>query len=162
MLPPGLAFLALSERAHEQRKRANIPNFYFNLNAEDKAAKTGETAWTPAVGLICGLDVVLAQMKKSGLPPIFSYYARLAEATRRGLQAMGSSFSPRVAHRRRLPRFTFPSPFRTERKLFRICAIGTQSPSPEDRMPGRARSSALPISDFTMSSTCSRFFLRSS
>lgn len=89
MLPPGLAFLALSERAHEQRKRANIPNFYFNLSAEDKAAKTGETAWTPAVGLICGLDVVLAQMKKSGLPPIFSYYARLAEATRRGLQAMG-------------------------------------------------------------------------
>ena len=67
MLPPGLAFLALSERAHEQRKRANIPAFYFNLNTEDKAAATGETAWTPAVGLICGLDVVLAKMKQSGL-----------------------------------------------------------------------------------------------
>ncbi|MFM6201659.1 MAG: hypothetical protein ACKPE1_21410, partial [Dolichospermum sp.] len=62
MLPPGLAFLALSERAHEQRKRSNIPNFYFNLAAEDKAAVGGETAWTPAVSLICGLDVVLTQL----------------------------------------------------------------------------------------------------
>jgi aspartate aminotransferase-like enzyme len=89
MLPPGLSFLALSERAHEQRKRSNIPNFYFNLNAEDKAAVGGETAWTPAVSLICGLDVVLTQLKKSGLEPVFNHHARLAEGTRRGVKGMG-------------------------------------------------------------------------
>jgi aspartate aminotransferase-like enzyme len=88
MLPPGLAFLALSERAHEARKRADIPNFYFNLSQEDKAATTGETAWTPAVGLVQALDTVLVNMKQAGLGPIFAYYARLAEATRRGVRAM--------------------------------------------------------------------------
>lgn len=89
MLPPGLAFLALSERAHEQRKRSNIPNFYFNLAAEDKAAVGGETAWTPAVSLICGLDVVLTQLQKTGLEPVFKHHARLAEATRRGVKGLG-------------------------------------------------------------------------
>ncbi len=95
MLPPGLAFLALSERAQEHRKRANIPNFYFNLKAEDKAATTGETAWTPAVSLISGLDLVLLRMKESGLPAIFSYYSKLAEATRRGVKAMGLELFPK-------------------------------------------------------------------
>lgn len=95
MLPPGLAFMALSERAQEQRKRANIPNFYFNLKAEDKAALGGETAWTPAVSLICGLDTVLEKMKLAGLPAIFAYYGRLAEATRQGVKAMGLELFPK-------------------------------------------------------------------
>ncbi len=89
MLPPGLAFLALSERAQEARKRANIPSFYFNLAAEDKAAAGGETAWTPAVSLICGLDLVLTEMKRSGLEKIFKHHEKLAAATRLGAQAMG-------------------------------------------------------------------------
>lgn len=89
MLPPGLAFLALSKRAQEARKRANIPNFYFNLKAEDKAAAGGETAWTPAVSLICGLDLVLKNMQKAGLQSVFQYHERLARATRTGVKAMG-------------------------------------------------------------------------
>ncbi len=88
MLPPGLAFLALSARAQERRKGAGCPRFYFNLEAEDKAAAGGETAWTPAVGLIQGLDIVLSKIKAVGLPPLFDHHARLAEATRRGIKAM--------------------------------------------------------------------------
>jgi aspartate aminotransferase-like enzyme len=89
MLPPGLAFLALSAKAHEARKRGNIPNFYFNLNAEDKAAAGGETAWTPAVSLIVGLDLVLQRMQKVGLPTVFNHYDRMAGATRAGVTALG-------------------------------------------------------------------------
>lgn len=89
MLPPGLAFLALSKSAQAERARANLPNFYFNLGAEDKAAAGGETAWTTAVSLVCALDLVLSQMKSSGLPAIFEHHSRLAEATRRGVTAMG-------------------------------------------------------------------------
>lgn len=89
MLPPGLAFLALSPRAQEARKRSQIPHFYFNLDAEDKAALTGETAWTPAVSLICGLDLVLKHMQEAGLKTIFQYHQKLALATRAGVQAMG-------------------------------------------------------------------------
>ena len=89
MLPPGLALLALSKRAQERRKRAQIPSFYFNLAAEDKAATGGETAWTPAVGLICALDVVLRNVKTAGLPSLFDFHARIAQATRLGVKAMG-------------------------------------------------------------------------
>lgn len=89
MLPPGLAFLALSERAQEARKRSNIPHFYYSLKAEDKAALTGETAWTPAVSLICGLDLVLKQMQATGLDTIFRYHHKLAHATRSGVEGMG-------------------------------------------------------------------------
>lgn len=91
MLPPGLAFLALSERANQARKRANIPNFYFNLAEEDKVYDKAQTAWTPAVNLIVGLDMVLAKMRTAGLESVFQHHARLAEGTRRGVVAMGLS-----------------------------------------------------------------------
>jgi len=88
MLPPGLAFLAFSERAREARKKSSLNKFYFNLSAEDKAAVGGETAWTPAVSLISALDIILQKMKACGLPPIFLHHLKLAEATRQGLKAM--------------------------------------------------------------------------
>ncbi|MEZ4750041.1 MAG: alanine--glyoxylate aminotransferase family protein [Bdellovibrionota bacterium] len=89
MLPPGLAFLALSQKAHAARKESKIPKFYFDLNAEDKAMGTGQTAWTPAVSLISGLEVILQNVQKCGLPALFSFHDRLAAATRAGVQAMG-------------------------------------------------------------------------
>jgi aspartate aminotransferase-like enzyme len=95
MLPPGLAFLALSPQAQEFRKKSTLPKFYFNLAAEDKAATGGETAWTPAVSLISGLDVVLEKMKANGLATVFEFHHRLAEATRRGVLAMNLSLFPK-------------------------------------------------------------------
>lgn len=91
MLPPGLAFMSLSERANQARKRQSIPNFYFNLAEEDKVFDKAQTAWTPAVSLIVGLDMVLARMREAGLEAIFNHHARLAEGTRQGVTAMGLS-----------------------------------------------------------------------
>jgi aspartate aminotransferase-like enzyme len=89
MLPPGLAFLSLSARAQLARKRADLATFYFDLKAEDRAMASGQTAWTPAVSLIAGLDVVLQRLRERGLAPVFQHHARLAEGTRRGVQALG-------------------------------------------------------------------------
>jgi aspartate aminotransferase-like enzyme len=89
MLPPGLSFFALSEKAQQRRKLGTNPRFYFDLDAEDEAAQSGETPWTPAVSLICGLDVVLARMQQVGLAPVFAHHAKLAEASRRGFKALG-------------------------------------------------------------------------
>jgi serine---pyruvate transaminase len=89
MLPPGLSTIALSQRAQDARKKSNLPKFYFDLMAEEKGLSTGQTAWTPAVSLIEGLDVVLKRFRETGLEPVFAHHARLAEGTRRGVTAMG-------------------------------------------------------------------------
>lgn len=97
MLPPGLAFVAFSERAQSARARANLPRFYFDLKSEDKAVEKGQTAWTPGVSLVCALDVVLARIREIGLDPLFSHHARLAEATRRGVKALGLELLAKAA-----------------------------------------------------------------
>ncbi|MGH7767415.1 MAG: pyridoxal-phosphate-dependent aminotransferase family protein, partial [Candidatus Binatia bacterium] len=55
MLPPGLGFIALSERAWARTAQAKLPKFYFNLNLERKNQQKGSAAFTPAVSLIFGL-----------------------------------------------------------------------------------------------------------
>ncbi len=54
MLPPGLGFIALSDRAWEKTKKAKLPRFYFDLNLERKNQQKGSGAFTPAVSLIFG------------------------------------------------------------------------------------------------------------
>lgn len=95
MLPPGLAFLALSARARELMRARKSSSFYFDLLEEEKAFKAGQTAWTPAVSLIVGLEVVLRRFREVGLEQVFAHHARLAEATRRGVEGMGlQRFAP--------------------------------------------------------------------
>lgn len=89
MLPPGLSFLALSKRAQQMRSHSDLPKFYFDLDAEDQVAGKNQTAWTPAVSLISALDIVLTQIKSVGLDAVHAHHARIAEATRRGVSAMG-------------------------------------------------------------------------
>ena len=55
MLPPGLAFIALSSRAWSAVQRATLPRFYFDLTRERKGVAERSTAWTPAISLIQGL-----------------------------------------------------------------------------------------------------------
>lgn len=89
MLPPGLAFIAWSEKAEEFMKSADLPKFYFNLQTERKNHLTDQTAWTPAVSLITGLREVLAQIRRETLEGVFARTGRLAHATREAAKALG-------------------------------------------------------------------------
>ncbi|MBI5016697.1 MAG: alanine--glyoxylate aminotransferase family protein [Deltaproteobacteria bacterium] len=89
MLPPGLAFVAWSEKAEEFLKTAGLPRFYFDLKAERKKQLENQTAWTPAVSLVVGLREVLAQIRAETLEGVFARTARLAEATRKAVAALG-------------------------------------------------------------------------
>jgi len=109
MLPPGLAFLALSERAQKKRSQSGIPAFYYDLKHEDEAAHDGETAWTPAVGLIQALDLVLQRFVTTGLAPVFQHHARLAEGTRRGIRAMGLELAAQGAYSNAVTAVKVPS-----------------------------------------------------
>jgi aspartate aminotransferase-like enzyme len=89
MLPPGLGFIALSERAWEKTKKAKLPRFYFDLNLERKSQQKGSGAFTPAVSLIFGLRVSLDMMAREGLEQVYARHERMARATRAAATAMG-------------------------------------------------------------------------
>jgi aspartate aminotransferase-like enzyme len=89
MLPPGLAFIALSERAWQKTKKAKLPRFYFDLNLERKNQAKGSGAFTPAVSLIFGLRASLNMMAREGFDRVYARHARMARATRAAATAMG-------------------------------------------------------------------------
>jgi aspartate aminotransferase-like enzyme len=91
MLPPGLAFIALSAKAWKRVESATLPRFYFDLRRERKEQQKHTTAYTPAISLIYGLHEVLRMLQEEGLEHIFARHARLAAATRVGAQALGLS-----------------------------------------------------------------------
>jgi aspartate aminotransferase-like enzyme len=88
MLPPGLAFIALSERAWKRTKEATVPRFYFDLAKERDNQAKDTTAWTPAISLIIGLRESLAMIREEGLAHVFERHARMAAATRAAAQAL--------------------------------------------------------------------------
>jgi aspartate aminotransferase-like enzyme len=95
MLPPGLAFVSVSEKAWAFAEKAKNAAFYFNFRKERESQIKNQTAYTPAVSLILGLQEVLRILKAEGLPAIFGRQARLAQATREGVKAAGLSLFPK-------------------------------------------------------------------
>jgi aspartate aminotransferase-like enzyme len=89
MLPPGMAFCALSEKAWAKSKTSTIPKYYFNLAEERKSVAKNEARFTPAVSLIIGLREVLRMLDREGLANVFKRHDRLARATRAGVEALG-------------------------------------------------------------------------
>ena len=91
MIPPGLAFLAASEKAWAVHKECKRPDFYFNWETNRKSVVANSTAFTPAVSLIAGLKVALEMMKEEGLKNIIARHAKIAKALRKALKAIGLS-----------------------------------------------------------------------
>ncbi|OFY99862.1 MAG: class V aminotransferase [Bdellovibrionales bacterium GWC1_52_8] len=89
MIPPGLAMLALSDRAWEAVEKATLPRYYFDFRKERKALLKSETAWTPAISLVVALQESLRLMREEGLQNVFKRHDRLARATRAAVQALG-------------------------------------------------------------------------
>jgi len=88
MLPPGLAFIALSERAWKRTKEGKVARFYFDLAKERDNQAKDTTAWTPAISLIIGLRESLAMIREEGLRRVFERHARMAAATRAAAHAL--------------------------------------------------------------------------
>jgi len=88
-LPPGLAFLAASEKAWKLNETADLPRFYFDLKRERDNQRKNQTAWTPAISLVEGLDESLKMFREEGLTACFARHERLARGARAGMQALG-------------------------------------------------------------------------
>ncbi len=98
MSQPGVAMISVSERAWQANEKATMPRFYFDLATARKSYATGETPWTPAVGVLFGLDVALEMLEQEGYPQVFARHAACADAARSGLAALGFRLFPDPAH----------------------------------------------------------------
>lgn len=89
MLPPGLAFASVSQKAREVMKQSKGPKFYFSFEkALSSLAKT-DTPFTSAVSLIYGLKEAITLIRGEGLENVIKRHARLAGATRAAVSALG-------------------------------------------------------------------------
>ena len=89
MVPPGLAMVAVSERAWKANAEARMPRYYFDLAKARKMLADGETPWTPAISIFYGFDTATDMMLKEGLPSIFARHVKVAEFTRSQVKARG-------------------------------------------------------------------------
>lgn len=102
MIPPGLAYCAVSERAWKRMETAKSPRYYFDFRRERKAAAKGETAYTPATSLFAALAAALDFVRQMGNGDLAAGRTALvnnaelaAEMTRAGAKALGLKlFSP--------------------------------------------------------------------
>ena len=89
MIPPGLAFVSLSDRAWDAVETSDLPKYYFSFEKARKALEKGQNPFTPALTLVMGLELALGQIEAEGLAQLFKRHERLAEATRVGVKALG-------------------------------------------------------------------------
>ncbi len=89
MLPPGLTILAASDRAIQASQAAKCPRAYWDWGPVLDRNRRGEFPYTPATSLLFGLRESIALLSEEGLPQVFRRHARLGEACRRAVRAMG-------------------------------------------------------------------------
>jgi alanine-glyoxylate transaminase/serine-glyoxylate transaminase/serine-pyruvate transaminase len=89
MLPPGLSFNAISDKALEASTQARLPRSYWNWAPIIEANKSGVFPYTPATNLLYGLDQALGLLELEGLERVFERHHRHAEATRAAVRAWG-------------------------------------------------------------------------
>jgi aspartate aminotransferase-like enzyme len=95
MLPPGMAFVSVSDKAWALADKAKNAAFYFNFKKERENQAKNQTLFTPTVSLIIGLQEVFKIMKAEGLDKMFARQGRLAQAMREGLKAAGLELFPK-------------------------------------------------------------------
>jgi aspartate aminotransferase-like enzyme len=99
MLPPGLAFISLSDKAWKLVDQAKSPRFYTDLRMYKKSIADDDTPFTSAVSIVIALDEAVKLILQMGVENMISRCALMADATRQGAKALGLSiFSKRPSN----------------------------------------------------------------
>ena len=88
MIPPGLSFIAMSQKAWRAAQQSNIPKFYLNLNSYKKSLSSNSNPYTPAVNLVFALDEALKMMREEGLDNIFQRHNKHKLAMSNAIKAL--------------------------------------------------------------------------
>ncbi|OGX32234.1 MAG: class V aminotransferase [Omnitrophica WOR_2 bacterium RIFCSPLOWO2_12_FULL_46_30] len=89
MLPPGLGFISISQKAWKLIDTARSPRYYFDLRAAKKAWAQADTPFTTPVSLVVALNAALKMLKEEGLENVFTRCRKMAEAVRAAASALG-------------------------------------------------------------------------
>jgi len=89
MIPPGLGFMSVSEKAWKLAETSNLPKFYFDAKKAKKSVANNDTPFTPAHVLIGALNVSLSMIIDEGIDAVIARHARLANAVRAGANGLG-------------------------------------------------------------------------
>lgn len=89
MIPPGLAFCVLSDKAWKLAEQSKFPKYYFDFIKARKSVQKNDTPYTPAVNLIIGLNEALKMVRNEGLDSVLKRHEKLASAARAGMKAFG-------------------------------------------------------------------------
>jgi len=99
MASPGIAIAAVGERARAAEAEARMPRFYWDLGEARRWAEKGQTPWTPAVSVLYGLRVGVANLEAEGREQTWARHAAVAAGAAAGLEALGFSLVAAPEHR---------------------------------------------------------------
>ena len=88
MIPPGLSFISVSEKAWEACDKSNLPKFYLDLKYYKKSLNNNSNPYTPAVNLVFALEESLKMMQEEGLENIFQRHEKHKLAVSNAIQAL--------------------------------------------------------------------------
>jgi aspartate aminotransferase-like enzyme len=89
MIPPGVSFCSVSEKAWSLVNSSTMPKYYFDFQTTKKSGDKSDTPFTPAVTLLRALRETLAMVRNEGRENLLQLYAKLADAVRAGVAALG-------------------------------------------------------------------------
>ena len=96
MLPPGLAFAAVSDEAWKAAEKSDLPSYYFSFVRHRESWGEKTTPWTPAITLFIGLAKALGMIRKEGLEALWARHERMGQAMRAAVRALGLPIFPRI------------------------------------------------------------------
>ena len=94
MCPPGLACVALSDRAISKLKTSSQPKFYFDLNEALLSLDMGTTPWTPSVSLIAGLFTATEMIRDEGISDVWKRHQKIGSVVRNKIEGAGFKIFP--------------------------------------------------------------------
>lgn len=89
MLPPGIAFVAVNDKAYKLMEECTSPRYYLDLRKSKKAFADTDTPFTSAIGIVIALAESLKKFQEEGRENSFARYARLAKGTQIAVKALG-------------------------------------------------------------------------
>lgn len=98
MLPPGLAFVSVSDKAWKVIENNQAPNYYFDLLKHKKSYTKNNTPYTSAVTLYYGLEAALDMMLEEGIENVFARHTLMAKAMRAAIMGLGLELLPDVSY----------------------------------------------------------------